>query len=93
MISLVLEGTTPAEKLPIRDQNFYDDFNIQALLGERVKDIDVENKSLTVGDGKPMYYDRLLIASGADPRPVKAEGVNSNAKPPAWPGRMAKAML
>ncbi len=76
MISLVLEGTIPAEKLPVRDQNFYDDLNIQPLLGERVTGIDVENKSLTVGNGKPIHYDRLLIASGADPRPVKAEGLN-----------------
>jgi NAD(P)H-nitrite reductase large subunit len=76
MISLVLEGTTTAEKLPIRDQNFYDDLNIQPILGERVTSIDVENKSLTVGNGKPIHFDRLLIASGADPRPVKAEGLH-----------------
>ena len=75
MISLVLEGTILSEKLPVRDQNFYDELNIQPLLGERVTGIDVENKSLTVGDGKPIHYDRLLIASGADPRPVKAEGL------------------
>lgn len=75
MISLVLEGTMPSEKLPVREQNFYDELNIQPLLGERVTSIDVENKSLTVGNGKPIHYDRLLIASGADPRPVKAEGL------------------
>ena len=44
-------------------------------MGARVTDIDVKNKSLTVGDGKPIHFDRLLIASGADPRPVKAEGL------------------
>ena len=37
MISLVLEGTILSEKLPVRDQNFYDELNIQALLGERVE--------------------------------------------------------
>lgn len=76
MISLILEGIMRAEKLPIRDRNFYDAMNIQPHLGERVTGIDVENKSLTVGNGKPIHYDRLLIASGADPRPVKAEGLN-----------------
>ena len=75
MISLVLEGAIPSEKLPVRDQNFYDELRIQPLLGARVTDIDVKNKSLTVGDGKPIHFDRLLIASGADPRPVKAEGL------------------
>ena len=75
MISLVLEGTVSSQKLPVRDQNFYDELNIQPLLGERVTGIDVADKSLTVGNGKQIHYDRLLIASGADPRPVKAEGV------------------
>lgn len=75
MISLVLEGTIPVEKLPLRDRNFYDKLNIQPVLGERVTAIDAENKSLTIGNGKPIHYDRLLIASGADPRPIKAEGV------------------
>ena len=75
MISLVLEGTILPEKLPVRDQNFYDELNIQPLLGERVTSIDVENKSLTVGNGKSIHYDRLLIATGADPRPAKAEGL------------------
>jgi NAD(P)H-nitrite reductase large subunit len=75
MISLVLEGTISPQKLPVRDQKFYDELNIQPLLGERVTGIDAENKSLTVGNGKPIHYDRLLIASGADPRPVNVAGL------------------
>ncbi|MEN8780915.1 MAG: FAD-dependent oxidoreductase [Desulfobacterales bacterium] len=74
MISLVLEGAIAPEKLPIRGSRFYDELNIQAVLGNRVTGIDVEKRTVAVG-GSSYGFDRLLIATGADPRPVKAEGV------------------
>ena len=76
MISLVLEGAVPQEKLPIRGPTFFEDLNIDAILGERVSDLDVDAKTLQVGGGRSISYDRLLIASGADPRPIDAEGLS-----------------
>lgn len=76
MISLVLEGAIGPEKLPIRNPSFYDDLGIEPLLGNRVTAIDVDEKTVRVGEGEPVAYDRLLIASGADPRPIKAEGLH-----------------
>ena len=73
MISLVLEGAIAPEKLPIRGSRFYDELNIQAVLGNRVTGIDVEKRTVAVG-GSSYGFDRLLIATGADPRPIKAEG-------------------
>jgi nitrite reductase (NADH) large subunit len=74
MISLVLEGAISPEKLPIRSSRFYEDLNIQAVLGNRVTGIDVDKRTVAV-DGASFGFDRLLIATGADPRPIKAEGV------------------
>lgn len=74
MISLVLEGVITPEKLPIRGSRFYDDLNIQAVLGNRVTGIDVEKRTVAV-NGSSYGFDRLLIATGADPRPITAEGV------------------
>jgi NAD(P)H-nitrite reductase large subunit len=74
MISLVLEGAITMEKLPIRGSRFYDDLNIQTVLGHRVTGIDVEKRTVAVG-GSAYAFDRLLIATGADPRPIKAEGI------------------
>jgi hypothetical protein len=73
MISLVLEGAIAPEKLPIRSPVFYDDLKIQAVLGNRVTGIDVEKRTVAVGNSS-YGFDRLLIATGADPRPIKAEG-------------------
>ena len=72
MISLVLEGVISPSKLPIRDSGFYEALNITPVLGNRVARMDVDAKILFLSDGKPLSYDTLLIASGADPRPIKA---------------------
>ncbi len=74
MISMVLEGSVAAEKLPIRPASFYDDLNITPVLGSRVSAVDVDNRTVSV-NGRSYPYDRLLIASGADPRRIKADGL------------------
>ncbi|MBI5588937.1 MAG: NAD(P)/FAD-dependent oxidoreductase [Deltaproteobacteria bacterium] len=72
MISLVLEGAISPSKLPIRGPDFYESLNITPVLGSRVARMDVDAKILFLSDGKTLPYDTLLIASGADPRPIKA---------------------
>jgi NAD(P)H-nitrite reductase large subunit len=74
MISMVLEGSVPHAKLPIRPAAFYDEWKIEPVLGTRVKGMDVDANRLDV-DGRSVFYDRLLIATGADPRPIKARGL------------------
>ncbi|MEZ4526901.1 MAG: FAD-dependent oxidoreductase [Desulfobacterales bacterium] len=82
MISMVLDGSVRPEQLPIRDDGFYEDLNIVPVLGKRVSGIDTENRQVFVpknGNGEEVSaiaFDRLLIATGADPRPVKAEGLD-----------------
>jgi len=74
MISMVLEGAVPPEKLPIRTSNFYEEFKIEPVLGNRVSAVDVDNRAVSV-NGKVYPYDKLLIATGADPRRIKADGL------------------
>ncbi len=74
MISMVLEGSVPLAKLPIRPASFYDDCKIEPILGNRVTGLDVDAGRVDV-NGKRVAYDKLLIAAGADPRPIRAEGL------------------
>ena len=74
MISMVLEGAVPPEKLPIRPSSFYEELKIEAVLGSRVSALDVDNRCVSV-NGRTYPYDKLLIASGADPRGIKAAGL------------------
>jgi NAD(P)H-nitrite reductase large subunit len=76
MISLALEGSIRHDQLSIRPADFYSRFGIEALVGERALSIDVDNRQVVTVQTGTLEYDRLLIASGADPRPIKAAGTN-----------------
>jgi nitrite reductase (NADH) large subunit len=76
MISYVLEGSQPAAHLPIRSEKFYDRMQVQPVLGRRVGAVDVDGRRIVLQDGRSFSFDRLLIASGADPRPLKADNVS-----------------
>ncbi len=76
MISMFLEGAVGHERLRIRSPHFYNGLRAEALIGHRVVSIDVDEKSVATDRGQQVRYDRLLIASGADPRPIRAEGVD-----------------
>lgn len=76
MISMVLEGAARPRDLPIRGNRFYEDLGITPILGARVDGLDMENRTISVENRDTVTFDRLLIASGADPRPVKAKGLD-----------------
>ena len=74
MISLVLEGAVTPDRLVIRPPDFYQRLGIEALVGHKVVELDPQAARLHTDRGESLAYDRLLIASGADPRPVEAPG-------------------
>ncbi len=76
LISLALEGVIGHERLPIRTSDFYSRLGVEALIGDRALSIDVDGRRVTTACGRTLEYDRLLIATGADPRPIKAEGTD-----------------
>ncbi len=73
MISLYLEGAVSQNALPIRLDDFYNALGITPVLGNRVVQVDTDNKQVRTADDKPLSYDKLLIATGSDPRPAKAD--------------------
>lgn len=76
MISYVLEGSQPHHKLPIRSPDYYHDLQIEPLLGQRVTALDAKSCQVMLADASKISYDRLLLATGADPRPVTAAGMD-----------------
>lgn len=76
MIAMLLDGAVTADRLPIRKPDFYSRLGIQILFGERIHDIDVKEKRVRFSDERHLTFDRLLIATGADPRPIKAKSLH-----------------
>ena len=76
MISQVLDGSQPHEKLPLYSEDIYKALHITPVLGARVTDLDVDNRSVRLADDTRIDFDRLLIASGADARKLQAGGMD-----------------
>jgi NAD(P)H-nitrite reductase large subunit len=74
MISMVLDGSTSSEKLPIRSPTIYEDLNLETFLGNRITEIDVDRREVIIEGGERIPFDRLLIATGADARSIRVQG-------------------
>jgi NADPH-dependent 2,4-dienoyl-CoA reductase/sulfur reductase-like enzyme/nitrite reductase/ring-hydroxylating ferredoxin subunit len=62
-----LAGSAPEDWLPLRPDNFYTDANIELRLGSGVAAIDTRARHVVLADGASVAYDRLLLATGAEP--------------------------
>jgi NADPH-dependent 2,4-dienoyl-CoA reductase/sulfur reductase-like enzyme/nitrite reductase/ring-hydroxylating ferredoxin subunit len=66
-----LAGTAPEEWIPLRPRDFYEEHDIELVLGRTVTAIDPAARRLTLGDGTTRSFDALLLATGA--RPIRLD--------------------
>ncbi|SEB57242.1 Reductase C-terminal [Nitratireductor aquibiodomus] len=62
-----LAGDAPPEWMPLRPDEFYQKNDIDLQLGETVSFIDVPAHRVVLEGGRVLEFDRLLIATGAEP--------------------------
>jgi NADPH-dependent 2,4-dienoyl-CoA reductase/sulfur reductase-like enzyme/nitrite reductase/ring-hydroxylating ferredoxin subunit len=62
-----LAGTAPEDWVPLRPDSFYASNDIELRLNERVVRIEVSSRAVVLADGGALTYDRLLLATGAEP--------------------------
>src|ERR1041384_4831941 len=62
-----LAGNAPEDWVPLRGDDFYKDNNIDLRLSTEVGKIDAKGGTVTLKDGASVRYDRLLLATGAEP--------------------------
>jgi NADPH-dependent 2,4-dienoyl-CoA reductase/sulfur reductase-like enzyme/nitrite reductase/ring-hydroxylating ferredoxin subunit len=62
-----LAGTAPEDWIPLRPESFYPEQGIELRLGVNVTRIDVASREVLLADGGKVPYDRLLLATGAEP--------------------------
>ena len=70
-----LAGTAPEDWLPLRDVSFYAEHRIDLRLETRVLSVDPAARELALGDGSRLAYDRLLLATGAQPVRLAIPGI------------------
>ena len=53
------------EELLVSKRNWYKDKNINSILSKIVENINIEENSVILDDGKEIQYEKLLIATGS----------------------------
>jgi NADPH-dependent 2,4-dienoyl-CoA reductase/sulfur reductase-like enzyme/nitrite reductase/ring-hydroxylating ferredoxin subunit len=71
-----LAGAAPEDWLPLRPDDFYRDNRIDLRLGAEVVELDTKAKQATLADGTALPYDRLLLATGAEPVRLPVPGAD-----------------
>jgi apoptosis-inducing factor 3 len=62
-----LAGSAPEDWLPLRPDSFYGEAGIELRLNSNVTSIDAKARNVVTADGVTIPYDRLLLATGAEP--------------------------
>ena len=71
-----LAGNAPEDWVPLRAERFYADNEIELRLNRRVTGIDVKSHVIALSEGDPIGFDRLLIATGAEPKRLTIPGAD-----------------
>jgi 3-phenylpropionate/trans-cinnamate dioxygenase ferredoxin reductase subunit len=71
-----LRGEAGREKVYVHDEGFYADQDIDLRPGRRATSLDPSGRELALDDGERLRFDRLLLATGAEPRRLPVPGAN-----------------
>jgi NADPH-dependent 2,4-dienoyl-CoA reductase/sulfur reductase-like enzyme/nitrite reductase/ring-hydroxylating ferredoxin subunit len=71
-----LAGSAPEDWLPLRDEGYYRDAGIDLRLNTNVSALDPKARSVTLGNGDRLAFDRLLLATGAEPVKLQIPGAD-----------------
>jgi NADPH-dependent 2,4-dienoyl-CoA reductase/sulfur reductase-like enzyme len=71
-----LAGTAPEEWIPLRGDDYYKDNGIDLRLKTNVASIDPKAREVSLGNGGKVSYDRLLLATGAEPVRLQLPGAD-----------------
>jgi len=71
-----LLGEAERDKVYVHDEGFYAEHAIELRLGRKAVRLDTAARALELDDGDRLSYDRLLLATGAEPRRLSVPGAD-----------------
>lgn len=69
-----LSGTDGLDAVYVHPEDWYAENKIELLTGTTVFGVNAATREVTVSGGKPLHYDKLLIATGSSPRLLTIDG-------------------
>ena len=69
-----LRGESEREKAYVHAADFYEQHEIELMTGTTVTAIDPDGSVVTLDGGPELSFDRLLLTTGSEPRPIPAPG-------------------
>lgn len=76
LTSYLVAGWVTDERMPVRDTGHYDKLRVDLVLGRKAIAVDAEAKIVTLEGGEQVSYDKLLLATGAAPKPTDIGGAH-----------------
>ncbi|MBO0936216.1 FAD-dependent oxidoreductase [Fibrella sp. HMF5335] len=71
-----LNGKATADKLPLRNEDFFKDADIDVLLGKEATQVATDTRTISFKDGTTLPYDQLLLATGSTPNTLPVPGAD-----------------
>ncbi|HET7911992.1 MAG TPA: FAD-dependent oxidoreductase [Pseudolabrys sp.] len=73
-----LAGSAPEDWVPLRSNDWYTENQIDLKLKADVTSLDAKNKELSVAGGSKIKFDKLLLATGAEPVKLDIPGADQS---------------
>ncbi len=69
-----LKGEAPAEWMPLRSQEFYDELGIELMQSKKVTEVNADDNTVILENGQKLSYDKILLATGGIARRLNLPG-------------------
>ncbi len=69
-----LQGSSERDKVYVHAESFYEEREIELMTGTKVEAIDPGAAKVTLDGERELQFDRLLLATGAEPRALEVPG-------------------
>jgi 3-phenylpropionate/trans-cinnamate dioxygenase ferredoxin reductase subunit len=71
-----LRDESPREKVYVHAEGFYAEQQVELLTDTSVTAVDPAASTVSLGDGRNLRFDRLLLSTGAEPRQIPVAGAD-----------------